>query len=119
MNAAANWCRPSVLVVEDEILISNMIGDALVDGGFAVHAVTTAEDAMRYLSSGLPVDVLFTDINLPGRMDGSMLAESARILRPDLPVVFASGQWTLFEQLRAVHAPSCCRSRTVHCWRSR
>ena len=38
-----------------------------------------------------PVDVLFTDINLPGGMDGAVLARRARELLPDLPVVYASG----------------------------
>ena len=102
MNAAVKrYCRPSVLLVEDEIVI-NMIADALVDGGFAVYAVITAEDAMRCLSSGAALDVLFTDINLPGQMDGFMLAHRARVMRPYLPIVFASGQWSLLEQLRAV-----------------
>ena len=47
---------------------------------------------MRYLESGADVDVLFTDIDLRGRMDGSMLAQHARAkLRPNLPIVYASG----------------------------
>jgi CheY-like chemotaxis protein len=102
MTTEADGSRPNVLLVEDETLISNMIADILVDGGFAVHAVTSGEEALRYLSSGSAVDVLFTDINLAGDMDGSMLAQRARILRPDLPIVFASGRWNLLEQLRTV-----------------
>jgi CheY-like chemotaxis protein len=102
MTTDANGSRPKVLVVEDETLISNMIADSLMDGGFAVHAVTSAEEALRYLSSGSMVDVLFTDINLAGEMDGSTLAQRARVLRPDLPIVFASGRWNLLEKLRAV-----------------
>jgi CheY-like chemotaxis protein len=102
MASDPNGSRPNVLVVEDEALISNMITDSLVDGGFAVHAVASAEEALRYLSSGSAVDVLFTDINLAGEMDGSMLAQRARVLRPDLPIVFASGRWNLLDKLRAV-----------------
>jgi two-component system, response regulator PdtaR len=98
----ANGSRPSVLLVEDEILISEMIADSLVDCGFSVHAVASGEEALRYLSSGSAVDILFTDINLAGEMDGSMLAQRARMLRPDLPIVFASGRWNVLEQLRAV-----------------
>jgi CheY-like chemotaxis protein len=94
--------RLSVLVVEDETLISEMIADSLLEGGFAVHAVASGEEALRYLSSGSAVDVLFTDINLAGDMDGSMLAKRARVLRPDLPIVFASGRWNVLEQLRTV-----------------
>ena len=84
--------RKSVLVVEDEVLIGEMIGSALSDDGFDVHLSADAGDALRYLRSGKPVDVLFTDIDLPGEMDGGGLARCARELFPDLPVVYASGK---------------------------
>ena len=83
----------SVLLVEDEVLISNLVADWLADRGFAVHEVTTAGEALRYLSSGAAVDVLFTDVELPGGMDGAELAERARQQRPDLPIVYASGRY--------------------------
>jgi DNA-binding LytR/AlgR family response regulator len=54
----------------------------------------TADDALRYLQADDNVDVLFTDINLPGSMDGVELAQRARELRPELPVVYASGRHT-------------------------
>jgi len=83
--------RASVLLVEDEWLISDMVAQALADWGFLVHAVSNAEDALEWIKSGSVVDLLFTDINLPGSMDGGTLAMRARELRPDLPVVYASG----------------------------
>ena len=86
--------RTSVLVVEDEILISNLIAEVLSESGFAVHAVADGEAALRYLESGADVDVLFTDINLLGRMDGSMLAKRARAQRPELPIVYCSGRYS-------------------------
>jgi two-component system, response regulator PdtaR len=86
--------RTSVLVVEDEILISNLIAEVLCESGFAVHAVENGEEALRYLESGAAVDVLFTDINLAGRMDGSMLAREARAQRPELPIVYCSGRYS-------------------------
>ena len=92
---------PFVLVVEDEILIAEMVRDTLTEYGFVVHAVSNAADALRHLSDNQPVDLIFTDINLPGEMDGAMLAQKARTISPDLPVVFASGRWALLEQLRA------------------
>ena len=58
--------RTSVLVVEDEVLISNLDRRSLERSGFAVHAVADGEEALRYLESGADVDVLFTDINLRG-----------------------------------------------------
>jgi DNA-binding NtrC family response regulator len=84
--------RKSVLVVEDEVLIAEMIGSTLTDEGFDVHLSPNAKDALRYIRSGKPVDVLFTDIDLPGEMDGGSLARCARELKPGLPVVYASGK---------------------------
>ena len=86
--------RTSVLVVEDEELISELISDVLAEGGFDVHAVPDAEQALRYLDSGSDVDVLFTDINLAGKMDGSTLAEKVRARRPEMPVVYCSGRYS-------------------------
>ena len=59
-----------------------------------MHAVEDGEAALRYLKSGAEVDVLFTDINLAGRMDGSMLAREARAQRPELPIVYCSGRYS-------------------------
>lgn len=86
--------RISVLVVEDEILISNLVAEALGEVGFDVHAVPDAAEALRYLDADPNVDVLFTDINLPGGMDGSILAERVRKRRPDLPIVYCSGRYS-------------------------
>lgn len=86
--------RTSVLVVEDEVMISEMVADALLESGFDVHTEANGEAALRYLESGPEVDVLFTDINLQGRMDGATLARAARERRPDLPVVYCSGRYS-------------------------
>jgi CheY-like chemotaxis protein len=92
METTATEVRPiQVLLVEDEFLISEWVAESLTDQGFAVRAVTNAADALRLLKSS-PVDVLFTDINLPGCIDGTTLARQAREMLPDLPVVYASGR---------------------------
>jgi CheY-like chemotaxis protein len=83
----------SVLLVEDEALISLMVSEALSESGFDVHEVSTADEALRYIGGGGAVDVLFTDINLPGGMTGAELAQRVRALRPELPVVYASGRY--------------------------
>ena len=82
-----------VLFVEDEVLVSALMSDVLEEHGFAVHPMENGEAALEYLQSGAPVDVLFTAINLPGRIDGAELAVEARKVRPDLPVVYASGRY--------------------------
>ena len=74
-----------VLLVEDEELISEMIGEALSDSGFQVRVAADATEALEHLAEGFEPDVLFTDINLPGDMDGSLLAFAARKLRPTVP----------------------------------
>ncbi len=86
--------RTNVLMVEDEVLVSSMISEVLCANGFTVHAVTNGETALRYLDNGPEVDVLFTDINLEGRMDGSTLAKQVRARRPDLPIVYCSGRYS-------------------------
>jgi CheY-like chemotaxis protein len=80
-----------VLLVEDEFLISEWVSESLVEQGFTVRAVSSAAEALRALKSAA-VDVLFTDINLPGGVDGLALAHRAREMFPDLPVVYASGR---------------------------
>lgn len=60
----------SVLLVEDEVMISNLVADCLNASGFSVHEVTNADEALRFIKSGADIDVLFTDINLPGTMNG-------------------------------------------------
>ena len=81
-----------VLFVEDEFLISEWVSQSLSEQGFDVQTVSNAADALQRLAS-LPVDVLFTDINLPGGMDGA-----AREMLPHLPVVYASARATLLKQ---------------------
>lgn len=89
-----------VLLVEDEALIAEIIGEALAESGHSVHAVANAQDAIAHLANGARVDLLFTDINLPGELDGIGLAEQVRALNPQLPVLFASGRWWRLEELQ-------------------
>ena len=85
-----------VLVVEDEFFIAEWVAESLSDLGFAVEIAGNARDALRRLESA-PVDVLFTDINLPGTMDGTALARQARQLFPGLPVIYASARVAALE----------------------
>jgi two-component system cell cycle sensor histidine kinase/response regulator CckA len=83
----------SILVVEDEALIGEMVAEALEEQGFDVKLTSNAADALTHIESGAKVDALFTDVQLPGGMDGSELAMRVRVLRPDMPIVYVSGQW--------------------------
>jgi CheY-like chemotaxis protein len=82
---------PVVFVVEDEPMIREVIVAEFEDAGYVVTEAEDAETAERALADGAPCDLLFTDIRLPGALDGFDLAERARVLRPELPVIFATG----------------------------
>ena len=83
---------PAVLLVEDEPLLGELMTEALIDQGFEVHAAPDANNALRHLLSGAEVDILFTDIDLGGGMDGAELARLVREMRPTLPIVYTSGR---------------------------
>jgi CheY-like chemotaxis protein len=96
MGTVVNQAQPiRLLLVEDEFLISEMVAEDLSEQGFSVWAVSNARDALAHLASAA-VDILFTDVNLPGGMDGMALARRAREMIPDLPVVYASGHVSVF-----------------------
>lgn len=87
----ADASQPSVLIVEDEELLLDIIASEVEEEGFTVLRAMTAEAALRILEGPAVVDVLFTDIRLPGPMNGWHLAEEARKIRADLPVMYATG----------------------------
>jgi CheY-like chemotaxis protein len=82
---------PSILVVEDEVLIRSVVGMYLRDCGFQVVEAGNADEAIRVLESGLAVDIVFSDVNMPGSMDGFGLAQWLRLKRPDLRLILTSG----------------------------
>jgi CheY-like chemotaxis protein len=71
VDATQMGARASVLLVEDEPLISGVAAEALEEQGFAVETVSNADDALQRIRSGSPVDILFTDVILTGGMDGA------------------------------------------------
>jgi CheY-like chemotaxis protein len=87
-----------VLVVEDEALICLDTADALERQGFEVDTALSGEDALRRLRDGRAIDILFTDMNLGGHMDGATLAGLARALLPALIVVYTSGRMNAVPQ---------------------
>jgi CheY-like chemotaxis protein len=80
----------TVLVVEDDDLVRDLIARELEEVGYVVVEAVTAEEGLKVLEHQ-PVNALFTDIRLPGALDGWQLAEQARKLDPDLPVIYATG----------------------------
>jgi CheY-like chemotaxis protein len=88
-----------VLVVEDDASVRDLIVEVLIDDGFEVHAVAEAHEALSHLGARWPIDVLFTDVELPGEIDGARLALLARKLRPDLAIVYTSGRVRNIDQV--------------------
>jgi CheY-like chemotaxis protein len=81
-----------ILIVEDEDLIRSLLSEAMEDEGFVVVGTATADEALLRLQSGETFDLLMTDIQLPGKLDGLDLAHAMRRSIPDLPIIFTTGQ---------------------------
>jgi len=82
--------RPTVLVVEDEVLLRLMIAEELRYQGIHVLDASNADEALTILGSSLPVHLLFTDIRMPGRIDGIALARLVRAHYPQLKLIMTS-----------------------------
>jgi len=83
--------RPTVLVVEDEVLIRMMVSESLRQAGCEVFEAATADEALEVLSASGGADVLVTDVKMPGSVDGLELASRVRKALPGLKVVITSG----------------------------
>ena len=80
-----------ILAVEDDELVRQFVCNQLVILGYQVLSASNAEEALRILRSDEKIDLLFTDIVMPGELNGRQLAEEAKKLRPDLKVLYTSG----------------------------
>jgi len=81
----------TVLVVDDEPFVAMLITDVLEDLGCATIDASQAAMALDVLRSDRCVDLMITDIGLPGGMNGRQLATQARALRPKLNILFVTG----------------------------
>jgi CheY-like chemotaxis protein len=86
-----NGRRGHVLLVEDDKQVAALTGEILDSIGFEVTHAPSAGAALDALARGLNIDVVFSDIMMPGGMSGLDLARELRRKRPDLPVVLTTG----------------------------
>jgi len=86
---------PLVLVVEDELLLRLNAVSLLEEAGFGVLEAASADDAIALLESRQDIRIVFTDINMPGSMDGLRLAHAIRNRWPPIELVITSGQLRL------------------------
>lgn len=90
----AGKAHNTILVVEDEVLIRIIAPDTLEHSGFKVLEAGNSAEALKILEENDEVAVLFTDINMPGAMDGLALARHVARNRPEIRVIVTSGrQW--------------------------
>ena len=81
---------PKVLVIDDEPAITNLVCDALEDDGYDLVCTTSGDEALERIDAG-QFDVVITDINLGGEVDGLDVARKAREVRPDATIIYTSG----------------------------
>jgi CheY-like chemotaxis protein len=89
----------TVLVVEDECLIRMDIAERLKDEGFIVFEAGDADEAIRILEGRTDIHLVFTDIEMPGSMDGLKLASYVRDRWPPIKLIVTSGHVTVDESL--------------------
>jgi len=90
----------TILVVEDEAPIRILMWDILERAGYRVHVATDACDALRKIAEIGKLDLLVTDLSMPG-MTGLQLARHALEIIPELAVIYATGSQECFPETRA------------------
>ena len=88
---------PVVLVVEDEMVLRMRAVDIVDDAGFVAVEAVNADEAMQILESRSDISMLFTDIQMPGSMDGLKLAHAVNKRWPHIKIVLVSGQIAVTE----------------------
>lgn len=90
MNGATHE-QITVLIVEDEAIIRMDVADYISDGSVCALEAMNADEAIRILEGRDDIDVLFTDVNMPGSMDGLELAARVRQRWPRIGIIITSG----------------------------
>ncbi|AMN41196.1 PAS/PAC sensor hybrid histidine kinase [Rhodoplanes sp. Z2-YC6860] len=80
-----------VLLIDDEATIRMLAAELLEDAGYSVVEAWDGPSGLRVLQSSTRIDLLVTDVGLPGGMNGRQVADAARSLRPDLKILFITG----------------------------
>jgi DNA-binding response OmpR family regulator len=81
----------TVLVVEDDQLIQDLIEDALSEGGFESVITGSGEEAVKLLKGEIAFRAVITDINLSDQLDGWEIARTARVADPTMPIIYMTG----------------------------
>jgi CheY-like chemotaxis protein len=84
--------RPTVLIVEDEFLLRMNAAEMIGEAGFEVIEAGSADEAISILESRSDIRIVFTDIQMPGSMDGLKLAAAVRNRWPPIKILATSGR---------------------------
>jgi two-component sensor histidine kinase/CheY-like chemotaxis protein len=95
---------PKVLVVEDEMLLRMRAVDIVEDAGFTPIEAVNADEALAILEARSDIVLLFTDIQMPGSMDGLKLAQAVHQRWPAIKIILVSGKLTLTEAEKPIHS---------------
>ncbi len=89
--AAPHGQGETVLVIDDEPTVRMLVSEALSDLGYTAIEAEDGPSGLRVLNAGGRIDLLVTDVGLPGGLNGRQVADAARAARPDLKVLFITG----------------------------
>jgi CheY-like chemotaxis protein len=81
----------TILIVDDDELVLTFTQNLIESLGYRVLSASNGRDALEMLRQSTPIDLLFTDVVMPGAMSGPLLVAEARRLRPELKVLYTSG----------------------------
>lgn len=83
--------RATVLMVEDNVEVLELGATVLDEAGYRVVTATSADDALAQIHAGVRIDLLFTDIVMPGTLDGAALATAVGEILPGTPILLTTG----------------------------
>jgi CheY-like chemotaxis protein len=98
MAPSVRHSKPTVLVVEDELLMRMNAVTLVEEAGFAALEATNADEAITILEARKDIRIVFTDINMPGSMDGLKLAHAIRRRWPPIELILTSGDLQIEEE---------------------
>jgi DNA-binding NtrC family response regulator len=87
--------KTTVLIVEDDVLLRMDAMQMIEEAGFDVVEAATADEAITILEARLDIHVVFTDVDMPGSMNGIRLAEAVRGRWPPIKIIATSGHFSL------------------------
>jgi CheY-like chemotaxis protein len=82
--------KPVILLVEDDVLVRFTTADILREAGYDVLEAVDSAEALALITTGHPLDLVISDVRMPGRMNGVQLASVVKATRPNLPVALLS-----------------------------